>query len=207
MALAPSRDLLGVPSRSISAWSTSRCSEASKPTSSGPISSRTAATAFADALPAVAVGAVSHLHSLELTGRSTRGDGCAPDEAIIERHLHLNRRVPPGIEDLSGPNGLDARHGWSPSDRSGGARHILTATAGPPGTARPGPATAFALHRGPRSSPGRHGARAAPTRVLAHARRWRSGAAPISVTARRPTPLRAPRPPSGAAGRRAALHP
>ena len=50
-ALAPSRDLVGVPSRSISAWSTSRCSLASKPTSAGPISSSTPMTAFSTPLP------------------------------------------------------------------------------------------------------------------------------------------------------------
>src|SRR3954463_15117749 len=52
MALAPSFDLLLVPSRSSRAWSTSRCSDASNPTSSGPITSSTAFTAFATPLPA-----------------------------------------------------------------------------------------------------------------------------------------------------------
>ncbi len=51
MALAPSLDLLGVPSSSSMRWSTSRCSDASKPTSSGPIPSRTAFTALSTPLP------------------------------------------------------------------------------------------------------------------------------------------------------------
>ena len=50
-ALAPRRDLSGVPSRSSRAWSTSRCSLASYPSSSGPMSSRTARTAFSTPLP------------------------------------------------------------------------------------------------------------------------------------------------------------
>src|SRR3954451_19516856 len=51
MALAPRRDLSGVPSRSISCWSTSRCSLASYPTSSGPMTSRTPSTALVTPLP------------------------------------------------------------------------------------------------------------------------------------------------------------
>ena len=50
-AFAPSRDLSGVPSRSTRRWSTSRCSVASTPASSGAISSSTAATAFSTPLP------------------------------------------------------------------------------------------------------------------------------------------------------------
>ncbi len=51
IALAPSRDLSGVPSRSIIAWSMSRWSSASKPSSSGSISSVTDMTALVTPLP------------------------------------------------------------------------------------------------------------------------------------------------------------
>src|SRR3954454_10654159 len=51
MAVAPRRDLSGVPSRSISCWSTSRCSLASYPPSSGPMTSRTPSTALVTPLP------------------------------------------------------------------------------------------------------------------------------------------------------------
>jgi hypothetical protein len=50
-AFAPNRHLSWVPSRSISAWTTSRCSLASMPSSSGPMSSRTASTALLTPLP------------------------------------------------------------------------------------------------------------------------------------------------------------
>src|ERR1700728_3257582 len=50
-AFAPSRDLSGVRSRSISAWSTSRWSSASCPSNSGWISSTSPSTALVTALP------------------------------------------------------------------------------------------------------------------------------------------------------------
>ena len=52
VALAPSRLLSGVPSRSSRTWSTRRCSLASMPSSSGPIVSSTAVTACWTPLPA-----------------------------------------------------------------------------------------------------------------------------------------------------------
>ena len=74
MAFAPRRALSGVPSRSTSFWSTIRCSTASMPTSSGPISSSTAATAFSHALAVVAAGvAVTQLDRLVLTGGRAGG--------------------------------------------------------------------------------------------------------------------------------------
>ncbi len=51
VALAPSRDLLGVPSRAMSALSTRSCSSAGIPVTTGAMSSFTLATALSTPLP------------------------------------------------------------------------------------------------------------------------------------------------------------
>ncbi len=45
------------------------------------------------ALTPVSVAAVAQLHGLELPGGGTAGDGRAAERSVLERHLHLDRRI------------------------------------------------------------------------------------------------------------------
>ena len=112
MALAPSWALLGVPSRASSRWSTSRCSEASKPRSSGADRvERRRSTALLHALAAVALAAVAQLDRLEGAGGRAGGDRCAADGAVVEGDLDLDGGVASRVEDLASADCLDGRHG------------------------------------------------------------------------------------------------
>ena len=40
------------------------------------------------------------------------GDGGSPESTVVEQHVDLNGRVPPGVEDLTGADLVDERHRW-----------------------------------------------------------------------------------------------
>ena len=109
--MAPSRDLLGVPSRSIRVRSIAPCSRGPRPVSARAISSLTLSTARETPLPAQLVAPVAQLRRLELAGRCTRGHGRAPDRPGVQGDVHLDCRVAPRVEDLAGVDELDGRHG------------------------------------------------------------------------------------------------
>src|SRR5262249_20528751 len=63
-----------------------------------------------DALADPLLATVAQLDRLELTGRGTRGNRGDAARAGLQRHLDLDRRVAPGIEDLTGVDGGDRAH-------------------------------------------------------------------------------------------------
>jgi len=64
----------------------------------------------ADALSAVAVAAIAQLDGFELPGRGPGGnDGTAPGPGC-EEDLHLDRRVPTRIQDLTAHDLFDGAH-------------------------------------------------------------------------------------------------
>ena len=63
-----------------------------------------------DALAAVAVAAVAEFDGLVLTGRGAGGHRGPGEGAVVERHLDLDRRVAPGVEDLARSDLLDDGH-------------------------------------------------------------------------------------------------
>ena len=89
----------------------SRCSLASKPTSRGLISSRTASTACCDALAEVAaLVAVTALGRLEGAGRGSRRNRGPGERAVVEPHLDLDGGVAARVQDLAGANLLNGGH-------------------------------------------------------------------------------------------------
>src|SRR3979490_2893947 len=82
IALAPSRDLLGLPSSSISVLSSCCWSEASIPVT----------PRARPALPLPALASIAQLGCLELAGRGARRDGGVPVGAGAQPHLHLHGR-------------------------------------------------------------------------------------------------------------------
>ena len=111
--MAPRRDLLGVPSRSISARSRPSWSVASRPVTASAISPLTLPTALRHALAAVGVAAVAQLGGLELAGRGAGGHGRAPGRARAQRELDLDGRVAAAVEDLAGVDLLDLAHSFN----------------------------------------------------------------------------------------------
>ena len=99
-----------VPSRSSIAWSTSRCSEASKPDQRRADDVEDRVDRLADALAAVAVTAVAQLDRLERAGRGAGGHRGAADRAVVEGHLDLDGGVAARVEDLAGSYGFDRCH-------------------------------------------------------------------------------------------------
>ena len=106
--------LFGVPSRSISArssacWSTrvdarDRLGDLAVDVADG----------LGDALAQPRVAAVAQLGGLELAGRGARGHRGAAGGAGAQDDVDLDRRVPAGVEDLAGVDGLDLAHSVSP---------------------------------------------------------------------------------------------
>ncbi len=211
IALAPSRDLLGVPSRSIRVRSMAPCSEARAPTSASAMSRLTLETALRHPLAAPGLAPVAQLHGLELAGRGAGGNSGAPGGLRVERHLDLDRRVSPRVEDLACVDALDRRHGRGSlpgprcsrpargsaapkrggrarGRRAGGARGRPARTAPRRSSARP-----------PRGSPGRRSS-ARARRPRARRRGRAAGAcarteAPAGSRARRRTARPRPSPP------------
>ena len=102
IALAPSRDLLGVPSSAISASSSAALVgrvEAAQRLGDLAVHVR---DGLRDALAAVALAAVAQLDRLELAGRRARGHGGAADGARVELDLDLDGGVAARVEDLAG---------------------------------------------------------------------------------------------------------
>ena len=65
------------------------------------------------ALAAVAVSTISKLNRFERPRRCSRRNRCSTEGAASEEHLGLDGRVPPGIEDFTGPDHIDSGHGPS----------------------------------------------------------------------------------------------
>ena len=111
IALAPSRDLLGVPSRSIRVRSMAPCSVARAPTSAPAMSRLTLATAFATPLPPQASPPSRSSVASNSPVEAPEGTAARPRGLRVERHLDLDRRVSPRVEDLACVDALDRRHG------------------------------------------------------------------------------------------------
>src|SRR5271165_2348496 len=114
MALAPSLDLFGVPSSSISNRSISGCRVGSTPTRRGPITSLTAATALSTPLPPYRLASPSRrLDGLVLAGRcSGRHRGRCGDPRF-QFDLHSYCRIASRIEDFQGAHRYDGSlHDW-----------------------------------------------------------------------------------------------
>ena len=102
MALAPRRRLLGVPSRSIIARSTSDLLVGAHAAERGGDRLLDVGDGVEDALAAVAVLlAVAQLHRLVLARGGAAGHGRAPADAVGEDDLGLDGGVAAGIEDLA----------------------------------------------------------------------------------------------------------
>ncbi len=111
IALAPSRDLLGVPSRSHQgaidgpllggAGAHQRVGDVPVDVGDG----------LRHPLAAPGLAPVAQLRGLELAGRGAGGHRGAPGGLRVERHLDLDRRVSPRVEDLACVDALDRRHG------------------------------------------------------------------------------------------------
>ena len=123
MALAPSRALLSVPSRSMSVVSTPRWSSASSPIDARrAISPLTLPTAVCDALAAEAGAAVAQLDRLVLAGRGARRARSPGRVAPGREHdLDLDGGVAARVEDLAADDVLDLAHATA-SPASGSAR-------------------------------------------------------------------------------------
>ena len=91
IALAPRRDLFGVPSRSISARSRPDWSSASRPAIASAISPLTLADGLRDALAHPGVAAVAQLGGLELAGRGAGRHGGAAVGAGAQRRPRPRR--------------------------------------------------------------------------------------------------------------------
>ena len=65
------------------------------------------------ALASPGVAAVTKLHGLELARGGARGHGGAARGPGLQEHVHLDGRVPPGVEDLARVDLLDAAHSAS----------------------------------------------------------------------------------------------
>ena len=116
MALAPIRLLSGVPSRSISFWSMTRCSMASNPISCRPDLVEHGFDGLQHALAQVAGRvAVTQLDGLVLAGGGAGRHRGAGQRPVVQGHLHLDGGVAAGIEDLAGADEFDGRHGHIPS--------------------------------------------------------------------------------------------
>jgi hypothetical protein len=89
-ALAPRRDLSGVPSSAISASSSPLCADASRP------------------------------RIASAPGGRARRDGGAPGRAARQAQVDLDSRIPAAVEDLAGVDGFDPGHLLRPSSTSGG---------------------------------------------------------------------------------------
>ena len=101
MALAPSFDLVLVPSSAIIRASRAAWSEASMPTMAGPMAFDDVADGLADALAEVALlVAVAQLEGLVLAGGGAGRDGGAAQVAARHGHLDLDGGVAAGVEDL-----------------------------------------------------------------------------------------------------------
>ena len=124
IAFAPSRDLFGVPSSSISVLSIAPCSVARAPASAAAMSLVDVRDRLGHALAAPGVAPVAKLGRLELARRGAGGHGGAPGGAGVEAHLDLDRRVPARVEDLAGVYAVDRAH----RDACGGYRSDVPLT-------------------------------------------------------------------------------
>ena len=109
--MAPSRDLLGVPSRSISVRSIAPCSVARAPISALAMSSLTFATALATPLPPQASPPSRSSVASNSPVEAPEGTAARPERPGVERHVDLDRRVAPRVEDLARVDPLDRGHG------------------------------------------------------------------------------------------------
>ena len=109
IALAPRRDLFGVPSSSIRARSRPPGRRRRARASAAAISPLTFATARVTPLPCPGLAAVAQLGRLELARRGARGHRRAPVRAGAQLDLDLDRRVAAAVEDLAGVDSLDLR--------------------------------------------------------------------------------------------------
>jgi hypothetical protein len=66
------------------------------------------------ALTGIPLAAVAEFGCLERAGGCPARHARAGDRAVVEEHLHLDRGIPPGIEDLACAEGFDGGHSASP---------------------------------------------------------------------------------------------
>ncbi len=80
-----------------------------------------------NALAAVAVSTISKLNSFERPRRCSRRHRCSAEGAASEKHLGLDGRVSPGVEDFTGPDHVDGGHGPS---LGGNVSHVHSCSRG-----------------------------------------------------------------------------
>ena len=114
MALAPRRDLFGVPSSSIIMWSIWIWFSASMPPMASKISPLTASTAFFDALAEIALAAIAQFDGFMRAGGSARGNGGAAQAAIFEKDIDFDSRVATAIENFAADDIDNCSHGAFP---------------------------------------------------------------------------------------------
>ena len=111
MALAPSRDLFGVPSSAIIVLSMPRWSAASMPPTASKISPFTVATALQHAFAAIALlVAVAQLHRLMGAGRRAGRHGGAAGRAAFQRDLDFDGGIAAAVEDFAADDVGDGAH-------------------------------------------------------------------------------------------------
>ena len=142
IAFAPRRDFVGVPSSSIMAPSSSRCSRASIPMTRSAISPLTCADGTGDALAEPGVAAVTELDGLVLSRRRSRRDRCGAESTRLEPDLDLDGRVAAGVENLACVDVDDRahRHSLAASSRPVALPRSAAETAKQTVVARPGQA-------------------------------------------------------------------
>ena len=115
MALAPSRDLSGVPSRSSSVWSTTPLFVGGDADDGRRDLVEHGLDGLLDTLAAVTGTTVAQFDRLVLAGGRARRHRRTCERAVDQGDLDLDRRITAGVEDLAGADLLDDGHCASPS--------------------------------------------------------------------------------------------
>src|SRR6202007_1766917 len=71
-----------------------------------------------DALAAVLLATVPELNRLEDAGRRAARHRRPAEASVVEYHLDLDGRIPPGVEDLPGKYAFNGGHGETPAVES-----------------------------------------------------------------------------------------